>query len=126
MKREIKFRAWDEEGGMMHPPFTINEICEIRKEGGGIGAILMNFNWDQLMWLQFTGLHDKNGKEIYEGDIIDDKFGIYKVVFVDGYYAACCLNNSYLPYKLCEYITDSENIIEVVGNVFENPELLNS
>ena len=113
MKREIKFRAWDEEEGMMHPPFTINEICEIRKEGGGFGAILMNFNWDQLMWLQFTGLKDKNGKEIYEGDIFRYRGDVKVLDDIAAFYWANfegLLDNKY---------------IEVIGNIYENPELLN-
>ena len=127
MKREIKFRAWDEEEGMMHPPFTINEICEIRKEGGGFGAILMNFNWDQLMWLQFTGLKDKNGKEIYEGDIWlmnGIKSQPMIVCFDNGKFISKSTWGEYLKrddgYTYWDFIDG-----EVIGNIYENPELLN-
>lgn len=56
--RKIKFRAWDEDLGMSEP-FNL--------EGAGI-MFLEGGNPDSIM--QYTGLKDKNGKEIYEGDIV--------------------------------------------------------
>ena len=74
--------------------------------------------FDQETIEQFTGLHDKNGKEIYEGDIPDG-------------YGAVFFSNEYLGYFAksnefeCEYkpIYDIP-IIEIIGNIHENPELL--
>ena len=64
---------------------------------------------------QFTGLHDKNGKEIYEGDIVTDGVGKYKIIY-DLKLAG------YQPY--CIFRDDPENYCEVIGNVFENPDLV--
>ena len=64
---------------------------------------------------QFTGLHDKNGKEIYEGDIVTDGVGKYKIIY-DLKLAG------YQPY--CIFRDDPENYCEVIGNIFENPEIL--
>jgi len=62
--REIKFRAWHEINKNMHPPSSMFEITtngQIYREG---------FNCtDDYILMQYTGLKDKNGKEIYEGDI---------------------------------------------------------
>ena len=64
---------------------------------------------------QFTGLHDKNGKEIYEGDIVTDGVGKYKIIY-DLKLAG------YQPY--CIFRDEPENYCEVLGNIYENPELL--
>ena len=64
---------------------------------------------------QFTGLHDKNGKEIYEGDIVTDGVGKYKIIY-DLRLAG------YQPY--CIFRDEPENYCEVIGNIYENPYLV--
>lgn len=79
--------------------------------------------WDKTRdfeLMQYTGLKDKNGKEIYEGDII--AFPTYKTVIE--------WSDKHAAYKpWCEYMEGHDNIeegepIEVIGNIYENPELL--
>ena len=77
---------------------------------------LNNLN-DNLIVEQFTGLHDNNGKEIYEGDIVTDGVGKFKIVY-DLKLAG------YQPY--CIFRDDPENYCEVIGNIYENPELTQS
>jgi hypothetical protein len=104
MNREIKFRAWDK-------------------------AFQYFINWSEIKWMrfdslqksedfvfqQFTGLKDKNGKEIYEGDLIafrsvNNELSM-EVKFVNGAFTTELLR--YIP-KNCE----------VIGNIFENSSLL--
>lgn len=117
--REIKFRAWD--GKKMH--------YQVRFGGVKDGIPLSPSVWDEKIgWtilsenpvleiMQFTGLYDKNSKEIYEGDIVKHATdeGVYKVIFEDGGFYVL---SSY------DFQTINEYPLEVIGNIYENPELL--
>lgn len=104
--REIKFRAWDGEK-MVFTDYVI-AIDGTRNRGNRY-----------LELMQYTGLKDKNGKEIYEGDIIA---GGWVVTWHNGGL------RMHLP-KIFEgtiYLDFSTSMeCEVIGNIYENPELLN-
>ena len=79
---------------------------------------------------QYTGLKDKNGKEIYEGDVLQDKDCIYKVIFEYGSFDGKIIEvlrnvgtQKGMTYQLSFIISDNDNI-KVIGNIYENPELL--
>ena len=71
---------------------------------------------------QFTGLHDKNGKEIYEGDILEDSLGRRKVVeyYQDGFWLNASLEGAEWSLRL------THKSSKIIGNIYENPELLKS
>lgn len=116
--RQIKFRVWDKKA----KEWIYWE--EFTKNPGILGFILTGKTTDSVI-NQFTGLLDKNGKEIYEGDIVklDTWAGVQQIAFIEG---AFCLANS-----KGEYVGDIHYIhhagIEqatVTGNIYSNPELL--
>lgn len=116
--REIKFRAWDKENRIMRFAAMGKTSGEFSPESGLINLEYM-FEWDDVYpIMQFTGLKDKNGKRIYEGDIIFPDYWDKRAIVkwndsVTGFY----------PFNMGDYSVCSDEL-EVIGNIFENPELL--
>lgn len=139
--RDIKFRAWDNkrkrwaEWVEVYSDGTFN-IGYLDDDGlhhwlDDVGSI--NFDSDkECILMQFTGLCDKNGTEIYEGDIVTDIYingeyytGNHEVVFIG---SSFCIRikrgiNIRHDYEPCLDETWLE-MIEVIGNKYENPELI--
>lgn len=121
MSREIKFRAWH----IKYAKF-LNEV--------DLKFVSMNtaFTLTDITWLQYTGLKDASGKEIYEGDIVEFKanYTTKPNGFIVGFFsydeetASFVIKSNQHEYIIGED-TEGFNIYShVIGNVYDNPELL--
>ncbi len=119
--RETKYRAWDKEDKKMLPPLSLrNGIIYSVDSGYFFCGLWDDYFIDELILLEYTGLKDKNGKEIYEGDITSIKehmnplVEIQKAVVTWDKETTGFLGIGFFPW----------NMVEVIGNIYENPELL--
>lgn len=124
MTREIKFRAWNKKNSKM--VYQTQYAFLFTKNGITVDKYNSYNDYDGLMAIdeptimQFTGLLDKNGKEIYEGDIVKDwqHGGNSKVEWIRTSWQLVSPRNRWGAY--CSRL----NVLEVIGNIYENPELL--
>ena len=125
--REIKFRAWDKENKKMMKVSSLsleNKEIAVRENG-----TYHCFRMQNLELMQYTGIEDKNGKEIYEGDIIKYKFPydtrlkhISPVKFLETE-ASFGIKDRY-GNEIPLYTISANNYFEVIGNIYENKNLL--
>ncbi len=145
MKRKIKFRAWelkdpwdDKKGQQMYYGVegaydTLGHMEnskgeEIQYGWSSFGEVLGDVEEGKLALMQFTGLKDKNGKEIYEGDIIEyEKQWWAKSDDINYKHREevswNSTDGSYAHFAAGDWSVDSADV-EIIGNVHENPELL--
>jgi uncharacterized phage protein (TIGR01671 family) len=143
--REIKFRAWEK---INHKIIQVSALSLDPRNGGSDGECGLHIGLAETDYnlMQYTGLHDKDGKEIYEGDIIrciaelvrlltgiptgEKRTELLKIIYLEhearftfeqikGSYAAGYIDT----FKLRQEHLTKFNY-EVIGNIYENPELL--
>lgn len=127
MNRDIKFRAWVKDRKAIFEVVLINYVTKkvtylFERVGHLLNIRHDKFNDVELM--QYSGLTDMMEKEIYEGDILFESFGerYYKVVFENGSFRA------EFEGEFEEHSFDLIDVVaqgcKIVGNIYENPELL--
>ncbi len=132
MKRELKFRAWVKGINVMLQNIQNN----ISNDQWGFVQL---FNSDNVEVMQFTGLKDKNGKEIFDGDILSIKTKTQVVKCGVGWNSEVCCYDLYvyantqkIASSLYKNIEDAAKVMnkpfielcEVIGNIYENPKLI--
>lgn len=142
MNRIVKYRAWDKKNKEML--YTYNDWEDDSKKvtfnriyAPTFGSHILEISYSEDLTLydisieviescvamQFTGLYDKNGKEIYESDIV--KYGKWSCIvkYKNGSFILECINFDNEGDFF--YFADmSNNLLEIIGNIFETPELL--
>jgi uncharacterized phage protein (TIGR01671 family) len=132
--REIKFRAWDDKNKQMSRPLTLTDIARIENRESWFYTSI-GFEWHKLIWLQYTGLKDKSGNEIYEGDLLtsdiiyfEKNYDIKKNPVTVEYSEklACYIlkkNKKIVPIEL--YLNGwYPSIFTIIGNIYENKNLI--
>lgn len=123
MNREIKFRAWDKKGKEMF------SVARIDIADGSCYRHLFAGEcydyWNNVELMQYTGIKDYEGKEIYEGDILKCKlhngeYENYLIAWSKEYAEFEALNRDKSNF-ICASIW---NQFKIIGNIYENPELL--
>ena len=120
--REIKFRAWDD---LYKKMYGYNSAWKLQWSDGRMWDINLAEYLDHIILMQYTGLKDSNGKEIYEGDIVFwphmGETELYEVYYNEDevHYFARPINNL----GETESYLDSTHM-QIIGNIYENPELL--
>lgn len=129
--REIKFRAWDKKGNQM-----INYISSINFKNQNFIDIVSEYDLDvhngenlghygrhtsEIEIMQFTGLKDKTGRDIYEGDIVNFGEGV-NLPIEWAWNSYNFHNNS--DWDITNH--DPEKEFQIIGNIYENPELIKS
>lgn len=130
--REIKFRAWDTIPQRMSPVLGLRLDWEVgpladvlHPNSDRVNQAGLTLRPSEYVLMQFTGLYDKHGTEIYEGDIVKiklgasmedgEKFRTMPVEFFQPYVAFCFRGIPLKEFSFCPK--------EVIGNIYENPEL---
>lgn len=135
-KREIEFRFWSNENMQFVDTPILNRkgsIFQLGSEGKGKDPLkdycLMLSPWSKLVKMQYTGLLDNAGKKIFEGDIINGE--TKSVVMIGRYKCKISGEDGFGVYIIAEgkkigseALLQDEKNIDVIGNIFENPELL--
>ena len=123
-----KYRAWDKYRNEMNYKVMVGN-CDTDDENWTCPIIWIEERQDWLHFddydsiMQTTGLLDKNGKEIFEGDILGTKDGLLNGV-VEYRSDLGMWTNSLIRYNNFERLCTVANSREIIGNIHENPELL--
>ena len=120
-----RYRAWDKNLKTMYEVDDIMSI-DFGKSEISVKTLFFDqtnrYDFDDIVLMQSTGLTDKNGKEIFEGDILGTKDGLLNGVVKFNIDLGMWMN-SLLRYNNFERLCSIANSREIIGNIYTNPEL---
>lgn len=127
--RELKFRAWNKKGRRwLGVNLQMSVVDGLLWWQFGYGCeIVPAEERKNIELMQYTGLKDKNGKEIYEGDILKD--GYDRILLVEWYkhgfsFKAVTETNFLRARDISQWFENGEKLPKIIGNIYENPGLL--
>lgn len=116
-KREVEFRAWDFDSGVMMYDIGISEdVTDIAD------YMALWSGGSRFPVMQYTNLRDRNGKKIFEGDVVQKKEGTGVVAMHAGCWCIQISQNEYIGFTANS--SGSDGYCESIGNIFENEDLL--
>lgn len=120
---ELKFKAFFKVDGRIYEALSIDfankEVTLWDKET----AVNFEASFDEIELIQYTGVNDKNGKEIYTGFLVKWGLRTYKICFDCGFYMHD-LSRINPEYPITKEFKEAPEEFEIVGNIYENPEIL--
>ena len=132
MQREIKFRAWDNKRKVWLDTVEVFHDGSWMGSSGDSMCTISGYSEPECVLMQYTGLKDKNGKEIYEGDIVLEvhrgESYVGRVIWENGGATGWGLSIPHGPRQVSFFWLNSvaakNKKYKVIGNIYENPELI--
>jgi len=131
MNREIKFRAWDKKLNIMWEAISLTKLLRylfLQQMPNATAYTEIKNHFEEVIWLESTGLKDKNEKEIFEGDIVRADY-TDRIKSFEGQSSIFVLEikyddfmGGYKPFVDEPFLQSKR--MEIIGNIYENPELL--
>lgn len=136
MSREIKFRAWHKEDQKMLVVVGVSFGINLESDNTEILSVscaeVTDGRWkfagdhddDEVVLMQSTGLYDKNGVEIFEGDVLFHAIQGRRVVYYPFRNSVASFGLKRVANGFKNTLQDADRLYEVIGNIHENPELV--
>ena len=125
--REIKVRAWDKKKKVMYPGIALKKLLAylvFQDSPNSEAYTAMKDHFEDIEWLEYTGLKDKSGVEMYEGDILKYKHVVLEIIWNTAFAKWEAKNHTDREHETLSVWNIKEKF-EVIGNIHQHKDLLN-